>query len=315
MHILVTGAGGYIGSPLLTELKKQGYWLRAVSRSTKPSLEIADEHIIQTLNPGTHFEPLLDGIDTIINLADGFNAYEHLPASTHPATIPEATLRLKTVNALANAASKQEVRLIYLSTVKTMCGTYADQILTEHSLNQPTSLYGLLKLKAEQAIFEAAEEHAQNTVILRFPITFGVQPKGNMEKLLRLADTPLPLPFRACDNRRSLISATSLIDAIVHTTKSEHQGKNLFLVQDGALSTYQIISLMRRGLNRPQRMFALPESVFLTSENIPSFGPKIRRLTRSLELDDTRFRQAYDWRPKEQLSNMLIKLAETWKNN
>lgn len=314
MNILVTGAGGYIGSPLLVELKKQGYWLRGISRSAKPSLQTADEQIIQTLNPNTHFEPLLDGIDTLINLADGFNAYEHIPASTNLTTISKATLRLTTVNALANAASKRGIQLIYLSTVKTMCGTYANQVLTEHSLNQPSSLYGLLKLKAEQAIVKAAEEHGQNSVILRFPITFGVQPKGNMEKLLRLADTPLPLPFRACDNRRSLISATSLIDAIVQTVKSGHQGNNLFLVQDGALSTYQITSLMRRALNRPQRMFAVPENIFSISENIPSFGPKIRRLTRSLELDDTRFRQTYDWQPKEQLSNMLIKLAETWKN-
>ncbi len=315
MRILITGAGGYIGSPLLTELKKHGYWLRAVNRSAKPSLQIANESIVQTLSPSTHFEPLLNGIDTILNLADGFNAYEHLPSSIDPAKIPEATLRLKTVNALANAASKRGIRLIYLSTVKTMCGTYTNQILTEHSLNRPSSLYGLLKLKAEQAIVKAAKEHGQNSVILRFPITFGVQPKGNMEKLLRLADTSLPLPFRACDNRRSLISATSLIDAIVQTVKSRHQGNHLFLVQDGALSTYQIISLMRHGLNRPQRLFMLPEGVFSISEKIPSFGPQIRRLTRSLELDDTHFRQIHDWQPKEKLSNMLMKLAKTWKNN
>ncbi len=315
MHILVTGAGGYIGSPLLAELNKQGYWIRAISRSAKPSLQIADECVIQTLNPSTQFKPLFDGIDTVIHLADGFNAYEHLPASTNPAKTPGATLRLNTTIALTNAASKQGVRLIYLSTIKAMCGTYANQILSEQSPAQPTSLYGLLKLKTEQAIEKAAEEHGQNTVILRFPITFGVQPKGNMEKLLRLADTPLPLPFRACNNRRSLISATSLIDAIAHTVQSRHQGRNLFLVQDGALSTYQIISLMRRGLNRPQRQFTLPESIFSMSEKIPFFGLQIRRLTRSLELDHSHFRQTYDWQPKEDLSQLLITLAETWKNN
>jgi len=314
MHVLVTGAGGYIGSALLTELKIQGYWLRAISRSAKPSLQIADDSIIQTLNPSTHFESLLDGIDTVVHLADGFNAYEHLPVSTDLAKTPEATLRLNTTIALANTASKKRIRLIYLSTVKTMCGTYANQILSEKSPTQPTSLYGLLKLKAEQAIEKAAEGHGQNTVILRFPITFGVQPKGNMEKLLKLADTPLPLPFRACDNHRSLISATSLSDAIMHAVKSRQQGRNLFLVQDGAFSTYQIISLMRRGLNRPQRQFALPEGVFSLSEKMPSFGLQISRLTRSLELDDSHFRQTYDWQPKEKLSNLLIKLAETWKS-
>lgn len=314
MRILVTGAGGYIGSSLLTELKKKNYWLRAVSRSAKPSLHIADEFIVQTLNPDTHFAPLLDDIDTIINLADGFNAYEHLPIPTDPAKTPEATLKLETTIALATAASKQGIRFIYLSTIKAMSGTYANHILSELSPTQPTSLYGQLKLKAEQAIVKAAEEHGQNAVILRFPITFGVQPKGNMEKLLRLADTPLPLPFRACNNRRSLISATSLIDAILHTVKFKHQGRSLFLAQDDALSIYQIISLMRHGLNRPQRLFFLPKSVFTMIEKTPSFGPKISRLTRSLELDDTHFRRTYNWQPKQNLSNMLINLAKTWRN-
>ena len=315
MRILITGAGGYIGSALLTELKKHNYWLRAISRSDKPSLQIADEFIVQTLNPSTHFEPLLDGIETIVHLADGFNAYEHLPISTDPAKIPEAAQRLKATIALANVASKQGTRFIYLSTIKTMCGTYANHILCELSPNQPTSLYGQLKLKAEQAIVKAAKEHGGNTIILRFPITFGVQPKGNMEKLLRLADTPLPLPFRACNNRRSLISATSLIDAIMHTVKSRHQGRNLFLVQDDALSTHQIISLVRCGLNRPQRLFALPESIFSISEKIPAIGPKVKRLTRSLELNDTHFRQTYQWHPKQELSDTLIKLAKEWKDN
>lgn len=314
MRILVTGAGGYIGSPLLTELKEHGYWLRAINRSAKPSLQIANESIVQTLSPNTHFEPLLSGIDTIINLADGFNAYEHLPSSIDPAKIPEATLRLNTTIALAKAASQQGIRLIYLSTVKAMCGTHAKQILSEHSPTQPTSLYGQLKLTAEQAILKAAKANGQNAVILRFPITFGVQPKGNMEMLLRLADTPIPLPFRACDNRRSLISATSLIDAIMHTVKTEYQGRNLFLVQDGALSTPQIIRLMRRGLNRPSRLFKLPGGIFSISEKTPFFGPKIKRLTRSLELDDTHFRQTYNWQPKENLHDMLLQLAKNWKN-
>ncbi len=312
MRILVTGAGGYIGSPLLTELKKHGYWLRAISRSAKPSVQIADESIIQTLTPDTPFEPLFEGIGTIINLADGFNAYEHLPASTDPRKIPKAVFRLKTTIALAEAASQQGIRLIYLSTIKAMCGTYSDHILTEQSPTQPDSLYGALKLKAERAITEAAKENRQDTIILRFPITFGLTPKGNMEKLLRLANTPIPLPFLSCNNRRSLISATSLIDAIIQAIQTQQQGPNLFLVQDDALSTHQIISLMRHGLNRPQNQFRIPNSAFSIAQKFPSIGPKISRLTRSLELDDTHFRQTYHWKPAEPLSDSIIKLASAW---
>jgi len=156
LRILLTGAAGQLGKQLCPRLRQQGYFVRALLRHSRPDLPPADELVIEELNRQSDFASLLADIDILIHLADGFNAFEHLPAT---AIKNEASSRAQTTKALASAAAKANVRLIYLSTIKTMCGTHADEILTEKTAPRPQSLYGRLKLDAEQNILAAAKQY------------------------------------------------------------------------------------------------------------------------------------------------------------
>ncbi|MCF6198414.1 MAG: NAD-dependent epimerase/dehydratase family protein [Hyphomicrobiaceae bacterium] len=308
MKIVLTGAGGFIGGHLLAQLKQAGHFVRAVTRTDRGALQLADEVTIEKLSPRSDFEALLIGAEILIHLADGFNSYELLP---HTKSHPEAEERLQTVLDLAQVAARKNVRFIYLSTIKTMCGTYASARLDEQSPTEPQSLYGRLKLEAEQGILQAAQAQGSAAVIVRFPVVFGAGVGGNMQKLLALADSPLPLPFGGLDNRRSLISSHSLIDAVMRVVAFENRQQGIFLVQDEAISSARLMALLRDGLGRPQRLVKMPALVWPYLSRLPGIGAKLDRFTRSLELDDRKFRAVFDWQPPETLAHQLRLFART----
>ncbi len=297
IRILLTGAAGQVGQRLLPELKQAGYAVRAVVRQSSPDLPPADELVIEHLTAQSDFSTMLADMDVLIHLADGFNSFEHLPRDHENR---QAAKRLQITKSLTTTASKAGVRIIYLSTIKTMCGTYADHILSEATPPRPQSLYGQLKLDAEQAILTAAQQYNSKAVILRFPVVFGLE-TGSMEQLARLLESPLPLPFKGLEKRRSLISSDCLIEAIMTIIEQPKAGNGTYLVHEGSFSITDIARLIRQGLERPERLFKLPSPLWHALEKLPLLGPRVQRFTRSLELDDQHFRQTYNWKPAKPL--------------
>ena len=68
--VLVAGATGYLGRYLVQELKKQGYWVRALARNTKKLEDIKDSideiFVGEATKPET-LNKICDGIDVIIS--------------------------------------------------------------------------------------------------------------------------------------------------------------------------------------------------------------------------------------------------------
>lgn len=311
MRILLTGAGGFVGGQLLQLMKKRGYFVKALSRSDRSQMAVADEVLVENLSRQSDFAALLQGVDTLVHLADGFNAYEHLPAGVKN---EQASKRLQTLFALAEQAAENGVAFIYLSTIKTMCGHYSPEILSETSKANPQSLYGQLKLEAEQGILRLANRYGSRAVILRFPIVFGAGVGGNMQKLLVLADSPIPLPFAGMDNQRSLISAQSLFEAVMVIVENQQVQTGMFLVQDGAVSSADLVRSLRQGLGRPAHLFTLAQPFCSLMEKMPFVGAGLLRFTRSLAIDDSQFRSTYNWHPTKPLDELLLAFAAFEKN-
>jgi UDP-glucose 4-epimerase len=87
---------------------------------------------------------------------------------------------------------------------------------------------------------------------------YGRGVKGNMAALLRLADTPWPLPFAAFDNRRSLLAVDNFASATAHAlAQPATRGETYIVADDAPLTLHEIIITLREALGRERRLFAV----------------------------------------------------------
>ena len=186
-RILVTGAKGFIGAPLVQALLKKGYLVRSTSRVlTKESNDNEDgtvEHYSFDLdddNPG--YERLLANVDVVI----------HLAARVHAASKPGNNVsdynKINTIGTerLANAASANGIkRFIFLSSIKVNgernISDEQGKILAfkEGDNPRPQEAYAKSKLEAEDAIRKLCHESKMDYIILRPALVYGPSVRGN----------------------------------------------------------------------------------------------------------------------------------------
>src|SRR5262249_1776222 len=161
--------------------------------------------------------------------------------------------------ALARAAQRAGVkRFIFLSSIRAQSGPTAEHVLTEDLAPQPTEAYGRSKLAAEQGLAELDLDW----VALRLGLVYGAGVKGNMAELLRFARAPYPLPLGALHGRRSLLALDNLVAAIDTVLAAPGRLRRPFLVADpAALTIPEMITALRRGLNRSPGLIPVPPSL------------------------------------------------------
>lgn len=275
--ILVTGASGFVGAALVDALAANGARVRAAYRQMPARFSSA--HFVQPimvgdLGPDTDWAAALDGVTGLVHLAGPAHA-KHADAAPRRAIVEGAA-------ALAAQAARAGVeRFVFVSSIKAAAACTEGAPVSESTAPAPQDAYGRAKLEAEQAIFAHA---SLRPVALRPPLVIAAHAKGNFARLLRLADTPVPLPLGRLSNKRSLVSLASLIEAIGLAVRTSSSVSGVFHVADEpALSTSEIVTALRAGMGRPARLFSGARAL------LP------RALTENLEVDAAAFRAATGW--------------------
>src|SRR5665213_2225362 len=204
-RILVTGATGFVGRPLLPALLRAGHAVRVATRREESFPDSVEVAIIADLKSHTDWKPILQGVDIVI----------HLAGPAHSKISEEAFSEFDQVNwhatqRLANAAKNAGIdRFVYISSVRAQVGSSALNVICEQDDPHPTNQYGRSKLAAEQAVRASGVPFT----ILRPVVVYGPHPKGNMLAVVKFARSPWPLPF--VESHRSLLSIDNLISAII----------------------------------------------------------------------------------------------------
>ncbi len=95
--------------------------------------------------------------------------------------------------------------------------------------------------------------------VLRPVLVYGPGAKGNLRALARLAALPVPLPFGAFTNRRSVLSVHNLVAAIAHVLRHPASGGETYVVADlQPVSLADIVTALRAGLGRAPRLLKAP---------------------------------------------------------
>lgn len=270
MRVAVTGASGFVGQALCPALAARGHQVVAIDRAAAGDLAgLAD------------WSRIVAGVDAVVHLAALAHAHRH------------SLERLRAVNvevplALGRAAAQAGARLIFMSSVKAMGEETRGAALDEESPLAPQDAYGRAKADAETALRAVA---ALDLTVIRPPLVYGPGVKANFLALMRAIARGWPLPFASIANRRSLVYVGNLADAVVRCVESPGAAGRTYLVADGrAGSTPELCRALGEALGRRARMFAFPPALL-------ELAPPLKKLTRSLEVDDRAIRRELGWAP------------------
>lgn len=250
-RILVTGSSGFIGSAVICALAEAGHCVRAASREP---IRIANGDRIEwmrlpDLETDVDWAPLLVGIDIVVHLA----AIAHR-SQTSSRDYTRAN-RIATAK-LAQECRRHEIkRLIFMSSIGAQTGSAADHVVTEQDEPWPITAYDRAKLAAEEEI----RRSGTSFTILRPVIIYGPGAKANIALIQRIAALPLPLPFGAFKNQRSLLSIENLVQAIMVCLDGPQTLNQTFIVCDEEpITLAEMLATLREAAGRPPRLVSIP---------------------------------------------------------
>jgi nucleoside-diphosphate-sugar epimerase len=289
-RVVVTGSTGFVGRSLAAQL--EGHW---------SALHFGADDWREQLE-ATEFAGA-----TVLHLAG--RAHQGGGADDFHDDNCEKTRALA-----AKAASGGARRIVYLSSIKVNGEATLDRPFEPSDPPAPSDAYGKSKWAAEKVLVEAAAGGALDHVVVRAPLIYGAGVRGNLLALLRLADSSLPLPFGAIANRRSFLHVDDLARLLLACAAAPQAGGRVYLAAHRhPISTPRLLSLMRERLERPTRLVRVPPSLLEAAAALAGQGAKMRRLTRSLEVDPTRAERELQWSAQISVESALDDMVNAYR--
>jgi UDP-glucose 4-epimerase len=276
-----------------------------VRRAVRRSSQSDDEVLIQSIGPTNDWQAALTGAYAVV----------HLAARVHHRDEKNAAQLYRDVNIegtlhLARCAAQAGVRhFIFLSTVlvhgrSNDCGPP----FRETDTLTPRGFYGLSKAAAEAGLKALVQHGDMRVTVVRPPLVYGADAKGNFALLARAVKAGIPLPFAAIDNRRAFLSVQNLNSFISHCLCHPGEQFEVFLVADQEqVSTPEFIGRVARAAGVRSRLFPMPASLLSALLKISGRSEANDSLVGSLKLDLSKVAST-GWQPPVTLDDGL-KLA------
>ncbi|MGB5468751.1 MAG: NAD-dependent epimerase/dehydratase family protein [Sedimenticolaceae bacterium] len=301
MHVLVTGASGFIGRHLVDSLLREGHRVSCVVRrgSEIPFVfhsEAVARIEIDDIADETDWTTAMQGADALVHLA----ARVHVMRETEGDSL--ACFRRVNVlgtQRLAEAAVAAGVRrFVYVSSIKVSGESTADQPFRADDAPAPADPYAVSKLEAEQLLWHLAAASATEFVVVRPPLVYGPGVKGNFARLVQWVRRGRPLPLGAIRNRRSLLAVENLVDFLGVCLVHPRAAGEVFLVADGHdWSTPQLVRAIAAALQRSPRLIPVPVGLLTGAAGLVGRRAAMARLCGSLQVDIAKNRALLQWEP------------------
>ncbi|MER9652426.1 NAD-dependent epimerase/dehydratase family protein [Mesorhizobium sp. M0152] len=256
MKVLVTGATGFIGRVVVSQLREAGAELRLASRRPE-GLGSGDDAVLMPDfdAPDAAFAALTKDVTHVVHCAGLNNDQGNATEADFQAANAELTARLAHA-----AATHVSGRFIHLSSIRAVIGARVSATIDEETVPDPQCAYGRSKREGEIRVLDAyASRGRPDATVLRLPPVYGTGMKGNLATLMRLADTALPLPTGALTGTRSLLSSQSAARTVRHLLTHPGPLHPVYGASDvPPVSVVAIVGAYRSGFGRPVRLMPMP---------------------------------------------------------
>ncbi len=298
MKILVTGATGFIGTAVIQKLLQDNINEIIAAVRKKPTDLEKNANIkytrISNLDTDSDWLQALSEVDVVIHAA----ARVHITRQEENEL--EAFRKINvdgTLNLAKQAANAGVKRFIFISSIAVNGVTTKNgNKFTADDTPNPSTPYGISKYEAEQGLKEIAAKTNMELVIIRPPLVYGKNAKGNFNSLLKLVKLGIPLPFGSLNNKRSLVGIDNLVDFIIVCTTHRAARNQIFLVADSEnLSTAQLIKEIYKALGKHNILLPFPEVLLKFMLKLIGKKETVERIFGALQIDISKNKQLLGW--------------------
>ncbi len=317
--ILVTGATGFVGRALASELVANGSQVKALVRKVSTYLPVEIEQVVVDLGEiegEGSMKATVSGVDVVVHAA----ARVHMMQDRSANPLAEfRKLNRDTTLTLAELAADEGVkRFVFLSSIG-VNGNNSVKPFSEKDTPNPQEPYAISKYEAEQGLLVLAKKTGMQVVIIRPPLVYGPNAPGNFGTLVNWLRRGVPLPLGAINNKRSFVALDNLVSFIAlcaDRTRSPKAANQVFLISDGEdVSTTQLLRKVADALGKKRWLLPVPVGLMSFAARLIGKGDVANRLFGSLQVDSSKARDLLGWQPVITMDEQLNKtVAADLKN-
>lgn len=312
--VLVCGAGGFIGTHLITSLKKKGFYvIGADLKYPEYSTTDADEFYIMDLRDPKNVETLLtEEIYEVYQLAADMGGAGYIFTGDNDADIMHNSAMIN-LN-IAHEMTKKGVKRVFYSSSACMYPAYNQEdpdnpLLSEESAYpaDPDSEYGWEKLFSERVFMAFAKNHGFRSRIARFHNIFGPlgawnngkekSPAALCRKIAMCEDGGIIEVWGPGTQTRSFLFIEECIDGI-HRIMESDCDQPLNLGSERMISINNLVWLIAKLVGKN-----------VSIKNIPGPTGVMGRTSHNKLIEES-----IGWRPDEDLESGLLK-TYSWISN
>lgn len=349
MNVFLTGATGFVGTALLQRFVADGVEVAALMRRRSDALPVEVVQVVGDLEGIGGRAQLVRDSGSALLRADfvassapqndiasaliGCGVVVHAAARAHIMRdeVANPLVEYRKVNrdatlALARLAAEAGIRrFVFVSSVKVNGeGTFSPspqpypikgegvEIFTSDDKFVPTDPYGLSKYEAEQGLLDIAQETGMEVVIVRPPLVYGPNAKGNFATMVNWVRKAVPLPLGAVHNARSLVALDNLVDFIAlcaDPTRSPKAANEIFLISDGVdVSTTKLLRKVAKACGVKSRLLPVPVGLMTFAARLLGNGAVADRLFGNLQVDSSKARDLLGWKPVVTMDEALERM-------
>jgi nucleoside-diphosphate-sugar epimerase len=300
LHVVVTGASGFIGRVLVARTREAGHEVTSLSR--------ADGSL-----PGGY-----EDADALGRAFAGADVVVHLAARAHRGgTDADFECNVRAARAVAQGARSAGIRrLVLLSSIGVNGNVTTRGAFTENDPAAPVEPYARSKLRAEREVQAVLSGSSTEWVIVRPPLVYGPNAPGNFARLVHAVARGWPLPLRSVRNHRSLIAVDNLSDLILLCTTHPAAANELFLVADADdIATPEMISCIARGLGTASHLWRAPPALLKLCARLANRPRIAESLCDSLQVDASKARRMLGWSPALHTREGIEQAAAAWSGS
>jgi len=332
MRVLVTGATGFIGREIVSELSKNDIEVIPVASAKSRTLKISQENLLTNFYTAdiSSYENLaelakLGKIEAVIHAAGLAHQFGTIEKAKFDAVNVEGT---KNVTRLAGELSARQFLLMSSTAIYGIKKADADKngksriIIDETADCSPQTLYAESKLEAERVAIKICEANKIALTILRLAPVIGEENVGNAARLVRAIDNRRFFWIGNGENLKTLIYKTDVARACVNILINKKGETEIFNVAAEPIKMTDLVGEIAKHLDKQILKISIPPKILrlFFQLNAKLFGlKKVQKLSETVEKwlsDDIysakKIKQVYGFQPKFSIAEAIIRQVDRY---